>query len=149
MIFWNVRYRKYMIFSRLVLLSKLLSVLLFNIKLKQYKYKTPSSQHKITLTVWEAGVSRYYGPKIPFGSKSKGKLSPRSYPIQFERKCKCSFLSVGRPKTNVPVWKSGVRVFAPHSFLAVALTVKSSSNFSKLELQWFRCSIVNKRLYLL
>ena len=31
---------------------------------------------------------------IPFGSKSKGKLSPRSYPIQYERKWKYSFLSV-------------------------------------------------------
>ena len=31
---------------------------------------------------------------IPFGSKSKGKLSPRSYAIQFERKRKYSFLSV-------------------------------------------------------
>ena len=31
---------------------------------------------------------------IPFGSKSKGKLSPRSYPIQHERKRKYSFLSV-------------------------------------------------------
>ena len=31
---------------------------------------------------------------IPFGSKSKGKLSPRSYPIQCERKWKYSFLSV-------------------------------------------------------
>ena len=30
----------------------------------------------------------------PFGSKSKGKLSPRSYPIQFERKWNTSFLSV-------------------------------------------------------
>ena len=30
---------------------------------------------------------------IPFGSKSKGKLSPRSYPIQCERKWKYSFLS--------------------------------------------------------
>ena len=29
-----------------------------------------------------------------FGSKSKGKLSPRTYPIQFERKWKHSFLSV-------------------------------------------------------
>ena len=28
-----------------------------------------------------------------FGLKSKGKLSPRSYPIQFERKWKNSFLS--------------------------------------------------------
>ena len=31
---------------------------------------------------------------ISFGSKSKGKLSPRSYPIQCERKWKYSFLSV-------------------------------------------------------
>ena len=30
----------------------------------------------------------------PFGSKLKGKLSPRSYPIQCERKWKYSFLSV-------------------------------------------------------
>ena len=29
----------------------------------------------------------------PFGSKSKGMLSPRSYPIQFERKWKSSFFS--------------------------------------------------------
>ena len=29
-----------------------------------------------------------------FGSKSKGKLSPRSYPIRCERKWKYSFLSV-------------------------------------------------------
>ena len=34
---------------------------------------------------------------FPFGSKSKGKLSPRSYPIQCERKWKCSFLSVYFP----------------------------------------------------
>ena len=33
---------------------------------------------------------------IPFGSKSKGKLSPRSYPIQFERKRKYSFFSVSK-----------------------------------------------------
>ena len=31
---------------------------------------------------------------IPFGSKLKGKLSPRSYPIQCERKWKYSFLCV-------------------------------------------------------
>ena len=33
--------------------------------------------------------------EILFGSKSKGKLSPRSYPIQCERKWKHNFLSVG------------------------------------------------------
>ena len=31
---------------------------------------------------------------IPFGSKSKGKLSPRSYPIECERNWTYSFLSV-------------------------------------------------------
>ena len=31
---------------------------------------------------------------IPFGSKLEGKLLPRSYPIQRERKWKHSFLSV-------------------------------------------------------
>ena len=35
---------------------------------------------------------------FPFGSKSKGKLSPRSYPIQFERKLKYSFISVRRSR---------------------------------------------------
>ena len=33
---------------------------------------------------------------IPFGSKSKGKLSLLSYPIQCERKSKYNFLSVIR-----------------------------------------------------
>ena len=37
---------------------------------------------------------------IPFGSKLKEKLSPRSYPIQCESKWKYSFLSV-RNKKNV------------------------------------------------
>ena len=33
--------------------------------------------------------------EVPFGSKSKGKLSPRPYLIQYERKWNTSFLSVG------------------------------------------------------
>ena len=33
---------------------------------------------------------------IRFGSRSKGKLSPRSYPIHCERKWKYSFLSAQR-----------------------------------------------------
>ena len=33
---------------------------------------------------------------VSFGSKPKGKLSPRSYPIQFDRKWNYSFLSVKR-----------------------------------------------------
>ena len=39
---------------------------------------------------------------IPFGSKLKGQLSPRSYLIQFERKWKYSFLSVTRIATRQP-----------------------------------------------
>ena len=38
---------------------------------------------------------------IPFGSKSKGKLSPRSYPIQCERNWKYSFLSVQRSEVQL------------------------------------------------
>ena len=38
---------------------------------------------------------------IPFGSKSKGKLSSRSYPIQFERKWKYSFLSAEKSFRNL------------------------------------------------
>ena len=35
-----------------------------------------------------------------FDPKSKGKLSPRSYPIQYERKWNYSFLSVFADKHN-------------------------------------------------
>ena len=51
----------------------------------------------------------YRGDSIPFdfepngnlfGSKSKGKLSPRSYPIQCERKWKYNFLSVQSSAAN-------------------------------------------------
>jgi len=38
---------------------------------------------------------------FPFGSKSKGKLPPRSYPIQFGRKWNTSFLSVGKSYKKV------------------------------------------------
>ena len=46
---------------------------------------------------YDRGDSFYFDfelKAIPFGLKSKGKLSPRSYPIQCERKWKYSFLSV-------------------------------------------------------
>ena len=36
---------------------------------------------------------------ILFGSEWKGKRSPRSHPIQFERKCKNSFLSAHREQS--------------------------------------------------
>ena len=37
---------------------------------------------------------------IPFGSKLKGKLSSRSYPIQFERKWNTSFFSADAPTSS-------------------------------------------------
>ena len=48
--------------------------------------------------------------RIPFGSKSKGKLSPQSYPIQFERKWKYSFLS------QVPLWN----LFSDHEKISAS-----------------------------
>ena len=39
---------------------------------------------------------------IPFGSKSKGKLSPRSYPIQCERNFKYNFLSESWGMSGAP-----------------------------------------------
>ena len=48
---------------------------------------------------------------ISFGSKSKGILSPRSYPIQYERKWKYSFLSVDRKNVTdrlIAVRETGV-----------------------------------------
>ena len=40
---------------------------------------------------------------VSFGSKSAGKLSPRSYPIQFERKWKNSFLRVFLSMSRMPI----------------------------------------------
>ena len=50
------------------------------------------------------------GPNgIPFGPRSKGKLSPRSYPMQYERNWKYSFLSacIIFPCHNMPSLSSG------------------------------------------
>ena len=45
---------------------------------------------------------------IPFGSKSKGKLSPWSYPIQCDRNWKYSFISVSLSRQGrKAVWKLG------------------------------------------
>ena len=44
---------------------------------------------------------------FPFDSKSKGKLSPRSDPIQFERKLNTCFLSVGSAVRGTGVSQGG------------------------------------------
>ena len=50
---------------------------------------------------WDMIVVTIFEPNgIPFGSKSKGKLVPRSYPIQCGRKWKHSFLSVPVPQVG-------------------------------------------------
>ena len=41
---------------------------------------------------------------IPFGSKSKGILSPRSYTIRFERKWESSFLSAMTEMQSLWIW---------------------------------------------
>ena len=62
---------------------------------------------------------------IPVGSKSKGRLSPRSYPIQFERKSNMSFLSVDlrikayQSKNNQNLFNSFIRIaYQRHSVAA-------------------------------
>ena len=54
---------------------------------------------------------------IPFGSKSKGKLSPRLYPIQFERKWNTSFLSADFVAVNdrIATVKFVIRLTSPCS----------------------------------
>ena len=53
---------------------------------------------------WWQFSFRFWAKLNPFGSKSKGKLSPRSYPIQCERKGKYSFLSVVWNYNIAVVW---------------------------------------------
>ena len=50
---------------------------------------------------------------IPFGTKMKGKLSPRSYPFQYENKTKYSFLSVliSRPVTGDNIYVYIIYIF--------------------------------------
>ena len=57
-----------------------------NTGMHSQKYISISFQIKCNQSPWS-----YF---IPFGSQSKGKLSPRSYSTQFENKCKSIFLSV-------------------------------------------------------
>ena len=71
---------------------------------------------------------------LPFGSKSKGKLSPRSYPIQLEGKWKYSFLSVkglrGPQLGSSDVerrWSAGQRMFFFQSGYLLELIVKKTS----------------------
>ena len=45
---------------------------------------------------------------IPFGSKPKVKLSPRSYPIQCKRKWKSSFLSVRETRETIYLKKEAI-----------------------------------------
>ena len=56
---------------------------------------------------------------IPFGSKSIGKLSPRSYPIQCERNRKYSFLGVGTKQERALQY--GVAVSTQPSLICVEI----------------------------
>ena len=63
---------------------------------------------------------------IPFSSESKGKLSPRSYSIQCERKWKYSFLSEQRIDYWLSEAKTGqilsrVRVYVWDTYLLLKL----------------------------
>ena len=53
---------------------------------------------------------------IPFASKSKGKLSPQSYPIEYERKRKCSFLSVAIGKQQYQMPRNSLFTYKTEKF---------------------------------
>ena len=71
----------------------------------------------------DSSTSDFEPNGIPFGSKSKGKLSPRSFPIQCERKWKYSFLSV-----KGPVFASAVPGFFQCKLLRSFLTERSNED---------------------
>ena len=88
---------------------------------------------------------------IPFGSKWKGKLSPRSYPIHCERKGKYSFLSVSHERWKVPRGKrrniEGVvthssAIFNTFSQLLATL-VKKLAKADALRTQYFLMPIIS------
>ena len=69
--------------------------------------------------------------EILFGSKSKGKLSPRSYPIQCERKWKYNFLSEGWNAKDVCLIRQGnVRHdqrLSKHATVRILIFIKATS----------------------
>ena len=65
---------------------------------------------------------------VPFGSKSKGKLSPRSYLIQYERKWKSIFLSVSLHKISIDATDSSERqtpITPQEGMIGVKIIVRS------------------------
>ena len=72
---------------------------------------------------------------IPFGSKSNGKLSPRFYPIQCERKWKSSFLSVAQLcQTLFTPTTVSAFVYTNTSWLTISLevSISGSGHFSRM-----------------
>ena len=71
---------------------------------------------------------------IPFGSTSKGKLLPRSYPIQCERKWKYSFLSVDVvtiwtcARIRLPNWVFGPKRCAMFCVIGPIVCIRSGWN---------------------
>ena len=66
---------------------------------------------------------------IQFRSKSKGKLSPRSYPIQYERKWKYSFLSEGDTPVGPAAPQINAVVFRSSNFTVSRLIESQSGKF--------------------
>ena len=75
--------------------------------------------------------------EVPFGTKLKGKLSPRSYPFQRERKWNASFLSV-LPDPPVKM----LAIFClPNTLLLDALLPGNTSRY------FMEIYVVNSRIY--
>ena len=115
--FWYKKHKKSIAFSVFFLYKSTREVSFFSVLAHKTKYTFPmialatrrrgsgegSTLRKLYLHFLSHWMGYDRGNSFPFdfeptgiqfGSKSKGKLSPRSYPIQCERKWKYSFLSV-------------------------------------------------------
>ena len=73
-----------------------------------------------------------FEPKgIQFGSKSKGKLSTRSYPIQCERKWKHSFISEKESQHTVGVRRTTEERLVPLSIMGAQLIAHEYPRISR------------------
>ena len=75
--------------------------------------------------------------RISFGSKSKGKLSPRSYPIQCEREWKHCFLSVVEALTHL---KNGLKLWELKQIRGNIIPRSIISEFPEF-CSWCKCFI--------
>ena len=105
---------------------------------------------------WDMIVVRVFLPILnqmesPIGSKSNGKLSPRTYPIQCERKWKHSFLSARNSVKNGPrnmdlgvFWAQGILWRASLTSFSLYISFLWRNSFEENNFKNLCCDLWNK-----